>query len=110
VGPGPRFPRHLASRGWKELAFLFQSCERREGEEPNRAPRVPSGWTALISPDTFVGPGPRFPRHLASRGWKELVFLFQSCERREGEEPNRAPRVPSGWTAEILSLLRRFVT
>jgi hypothetical protein len=30
--------------------------------------------TALTSPDTFVGPGPRFSRHFVSRGSKHQYF------------------------------------
>jgi hypothetical protein len=44
--------------------------------EPNRAPRVLLDPTVPTSPGDAVGPGPRFSRHFASRGWKELVLLL----------------------------------
>jgi hypothetical protein len=63
------------------------------------APRV----LLMNGPDPLgntVGPGPGRLRHFASRDRKRLLLVLQSRDGRKGEEPNRAPRVPFGWTAE----------
>jgi hypothetical protein len=74
---------------------------RRRGAPIARQVSASDGW--LRSSRNVVGPGSGRLRHLATRGWEELILQLQSYDGREGKEPNRAPGVRFRWTAEIFS-------
>jgi hypothetical protein len=62
----------------KELVLTLQSRDARRGEEPNRAPRVPAGWTTEITFDEIAGLGPGCFRHFASWGSQLQRKVLQS--------------------------------